>query len=88
MVSGETSGFCAAGGQGIVMLVAAAAAALRAIRRMASVRLFACWSVRCRLGMGGSGGKSAGGASCGGGVMAEGQKAAGGAGHGGAEVSG
>ena len=68
------------------MLVAAAAAALRAIRRMASVRLFACWSVRCRLG--GSGGKSAGGASCGGGGMAQGEKAGGGAGHGGAEVSG
>ena len=70
------------------MLVATAAAPLRAIRRMASVRLLACWSVRWRLGMGGSGGKSAGGASCGGGGMAQGAKAGGGAGHGGPEVSG
>ena len=70
------------------MLVAAASAELRAIRKIASVKLFACWSVSWTLGRGGSGGKSACGASCGGGGMLCGENAAGGAGHGGAGVSG
>ena len=70
------------GAQGAVILAAAAVAALRAMRRMASVRL-PCWSVRGKSCMGGSGGKSACGAGCGGGGVVLGVKAGGGAGYGG-----
>ena len=82
LLSGETKSMA------VHWLQALTPAALRAIRRIASARLLACWSVRCRLGIGGSGGKSACGASCGGGGMVRGEKAGGGAGHGGADVSG
>ena len=67
--------------QGAVILAAAAVAALRAMRRIASVRLLACCSVRGKAGMGRSGGKSACGAGCGGGGgVVAGVKAGGGAG--------
>ena len=69
VVNGQTKEYgcsLAASAHSMVMFAAAASAALRAIRRIASVRLLACWSVRWRLGIGGSGGKRACGASCGG----------------------
>ena len=71
--------------QGDAIFVAAASAALRAIRKIASVKLVACWSVSWMVGSGGSGGKSAGGASCGGGGVQWGENAGGGAGQGGVD---
>ena len=69
-------------------MLAAAVAALRAMRRIALVRWLACCSVRGKSGIGGSGGKSAGGAGCGGGGVVVGVKAGCGAGHIGCECGG